>query len=309
MRLSRDLLVATVLAACIFPFVVFASNVTSWSTSAASNNSAAPNGFPEGMAPSGLNDAAREVMAAVARWYEEAGGALTSGGAANAYTLTTNSSHSTLAAGDHFRFEANHTNTGAATLAVDSAAADSIVMPDGDALAAGAIQSGGVYTVVFDGTNFQVLDSEFGDIARTDGNIIVGDGTDWVAESGATARTSLGIAIGSDVQAYDADLAAMAALANTNSNFIVGNGSTWVAESGATARTSLGLGSLATASTINNGNWSGTDLAVTNGGTGSSTASGARTNLGIGSMAERDVTIQNGGSPSGGSDGDVFFIY
>ena len=48
--------------------------------------------------------------------------------------------------------------------------------------------------------------------------------------------------IGSDVQAYEAGLAAIAGLAKTDSNFIVGNGSTWVAESGATVRTSLGLG-------------------------------------------------------------------
>jgi hypothetical protein len=74
--------------------------------------------------------------------------------------------------------------------------------------------------------------------------------------------------IGSTVQGYDADLAAIGALAKTDGNVIVGNGSTWVAESGATARTSLGLGSLATASSIDNGDWSGTALSVANGGTG-----------------------------------------
>ena len=62
----------------------------------------------------------------------------------------------------------------------------------------------------------------------------------------SSARTNLGLAIGSDVQAYDAGLADIAGLATTDSNFIVGSGSNWVAETGATARTSLGLGSIAT---------------------------------------------------------------
>lgn len=42
-------------------------------------------------------------------------------------------------------------------------------------------------------------------LATTDGNFIVGNGATWVAESGVTVRASLGLAIGTDVQAYDAD--------------------------------------------------------------------------------------------------------
>ena len=54
--------------------------------------------------------------------------------------------------------------------------------------------------------------------------------------------TELGLVIGTNVQAWDAQLDDIAALALADGNIIVGNGTNWVAENGATARTSLGLG-------------------------------------------------------------------
>ena len=69
------------------------------------------------------------------------------------------------------------------------------------------------------------------------------------ATTAANARTALGLAIGTNVQAYDADLTIIAGLSSADGNFIVGSATGWVVESGATARTSLGLGTAATTDT------------------------------------------------------------
>jgi len=78
------------------------------------------------------------------------------------------------------------------------------------------------------------------DASSITGTLAISDGGTG-ATSASAARTALGLAIGSNVQAYDAGLAAIAGLATTDGGIIVGNGSTFVLESGATARSSLGV--------------------------------------------------------------------
>lgn len=64
------------------------SEIHTWDTTAANNNSAPPDGWPENMAYSAVNDCAREMMAAVARALEDVNGGRTTTGTAPAYALT-----------------------------------------------------------------------------------------------------------------------------------------------------------------------------------------------------------------------------
>lgn len=47
------------------------SEIKEWSTTAASNNASPPDGWPEGMAPSDVNNSARENMASIRKYYDD----------------------------------------------------------------------------------------------------------------------------------------------------------------------------------------------------------------------------------------------
>lgn len=116
------------------------TNVSEWSTTAGLNNSSPPNGWPEGMARSAVNDAAREMMAALAKWYQDCDGTLVTAGSGNAFTLATNNVYAALNDIPLLVFRANRANTGAATLQVDSLTAKALRRAGGVvALASGDI--------------------------------------------------------------------------------------------------------------------------------------------------------------------------
>ena len=79
-------------------------------------------------------------------------------------------------------------------------------------------------------------------------DLAVADGGTGASDA-ATARTNLGLVIGTNVQAWDANLDQIAALAPTDNNFIVGNGTAWALETPAQALLSLGV--TATAAEVN----------------------------------------------------------
>lgn len=141
-------------------------NVSAWSTTAASNNTA-DSGLPtiaDTMAPTDVDDALRGIMAAVRRYASDVGGGVTVGGTADAITITTSSDISAAheAAGFSLRFKAGGTNTGPVTVNVDGEGAEAIERMDGSALSAGDIITGGIYDIAYNATNggYTLLNSQ-----------------------------------------------------------------------------------------------------------------------------------------------------
>lgn len=124
-----------------------------YSTDPANNNSTAPLGAPEGMAPSGVNDAMRELAARLAfnhgdRDIYDA----TDTGSANSYICQITGANVGLNAGMTVKFKAANANSGASTLQVNSLTAKAIVKGGNVALATGDILANQVVECVYDAT-------------------------------------------------------------------------------------------------------------------------------------------------------------
>jgi len=114
---------------------------SNWAESDSSNTTAAPDGAPEGMAPSGINDVLRAHQGAEKRFWNRINPVKTTGGTSTAYTLAYDVAAAAYYDGEIISFIVNATNGASATLNVNALGAIPLRL-FGAALMAGALATG-----------------------------------------------------------------------------------------------------------------------------------------------------------------------
>src|SRR5262245_50205272 len=145
-------------------------NIMDWSTTAANNGTADTSiNWAEGMARAAVNDSARSMMAAVAKWRNLLNGSITTGGSADAQTFSSGLSYTSVPTGLLVRLKigAALNNTGSATLNMDSIGAVTIKDEAGNNLIAGALKAAAYAAFIYNGTNWILLNFALGALAVT----------------------------------------------------------------------------------------------------------------------------------------------
>ena len=116
-------------------------------------------------------------------------------GAVNAYAVAPVPAISSYAVGQIVFLKPTNANTGASTLSVSSLAAKSIKLPDCSDLLSGSLETTGVYALMYDGTNFIVLNPTLVSVSVKDSNLTIQDDGDTTKKfrfqaSGITTATT-----------------------------------------------------------------------------------------------------------------------